>query len=243
MEISILKEIGFSDREIKVYLALLELGETTVGPIASRTRIQHSKIYQTLEKLIDKGLISFIIKSKTKYFQAQNPNQILNMLKEKERRFSGLLPKLQQKRKFSQEQQIATVYEGYKAIKSMFDSILEELDNKSYYYVFVFKEEYTKSKLASRFLRNIHIQLSEKKVDDRLVAHTSIKEEFKKNYSDIKNVKYRFRNINLPLGLMIINNRVINWIWGERPTAIEIISSQIAQQYKKFFLEIWKTSR
>ena len=89
MEISILKEIGFSDREIKVYLALLELGETTVGPIASRTRIQHSKIYQTLEKLIDKGLISFIIKSKTKYFQAQNPNQILNMLKEKERRFSG----------------------------------------------------------------------------------------------------------------------------------------------------------
>ena len=125
----------------------------------------------------------------------------------------------------------------------MFDSILEELDNKSYYYVFVFKEEYTKSKLASRFLRNIHIQLSEKKVDDRLVAHTSIKEEFKKNYSDIKNVKYRFTNINLPLGLMIINNRVINWIWGERPTAIEIISSQIAQQYKKFFLEIWKTSR
>ena len=243
MEISILKEIGFSDREIKVYLALLELGQSTVGPIASRTRIQHSKIYQTLEKLIDKGLASFIIKSKTKYFQAQNPKQILNMLKEKERRFSELLPKLQQKRKFSQEQQIATVYEDYKAIKAMFESILEELNNKSYYYVFAFKEEYTESKLASRFLRNIHIQLSEKKVDDRLIANISIKKEFKKNYSGIKNMKYRFTNINLPLGLMIINNRVINWVWGERPTAIEIISNQIAQQYKKFFLEIWKTSK
>ena len=57
----ILKSIGLSEREIKVYLALLELGQTTVGPVATKTRIQHPKIYQTLEKLIDKGLVNFII--------------------------------------------------------------------------------------------------------------------------------------------------------------------------------------
>ena len=239
----IFKNLRFSEREIKVYLALLELGATTVGPIATKTRLQHSKVYQTLEKLIDRGLVSFIIKSKTKYFQAQNPKQILNILKEKEKRFSEILPKLKQKQENSKEKQIATVYEGYKAIKSMFDLILEELDKNSYYYVFAFKEDYLTSKLASRFLRNIHMQLSEKKVDDRLIANISIKKEFEKNYSDIKGIKYRFTNLNLPLGLMIIDDRVINWIWGERPTAVEIVSKQIAQQYREFFLELWKIAK
>ena len=87
------------------------------------------------------------------------------------------------------------------------------------------------------------MQLSEKKVDDRLIANISIKKEFEKNYSDIKGIKYRFTNLNLPLGLMIIDDRVINWIWGERPTAVEIVSKQIAQQYREFFLELWKIAK
>ena len=243
MEEEIFRDLGFSERETKVYLALLELGSTTVGPIAAKTRMQHSKVYQTLEKLIDRGLVSFIIKSKTKYFQAQNPKQIMNLIKEKERKFSEILPTLQQKQQFSKEPQQATVYEGYKAIKAMFDSILEEMGKSSYYYVFAFKEEYLSSEIASRFLRNIHLKLSEKGIDDRLIAHISIKKDFKKNYSDIKNIKFRFLNMNFPLGLMIIDNRVINWTWGERPTAIEIVSKQITEQYKKFFLEMWKIAK
>ena len=238
----IFRELGFSEREIKVYLALLKLGQTKVGPIATKTRLQHSKIYPTLEKLIDRGLVSFVIKGKTKYFQAHDPKLILNILKEKEQKVIEILPKLQQMKEFSKEQQIATVYEGYNAIKSMFDMIVDSLDKNSYYYVFAFKEEYLSLELASRFLRNIHMRLSEKGIDDRLIAHKSIKKEFKKNYADIKNIKLKFANLNLPLGLMIIDNKVINWVWGERPTAVEITSTQIAQLYKKFFLEIWNIS-
>lgn len=235
----IFNELGFSERETKVYLALLELGQTSVGPIAAKTRIQHSKIYPTLEKLIDKGLVSFVIKSKTKYFQAVNPKQIINILKEKEAKFRELLPSLLMKQEFSKEQQIATVYEGYEAIKSMFNLIIEQLDKQSYYYVFAFKDEYLSSEPASIFLRNIHKQLSKKGVDDKLIANTSIKDEIKDNYKDIKKMGIKFTKIDFPLGLMIIDDRVINWVWGKRPTAIEIISKQIAEQYKKFFLNIW----
>ncbi len=243
MEEDIFRDLGFSEREIKVYLALLELGSTTVGPIAAKTRLQHSKVYQTLEKLIDRGLTTFVLKSKTKYFQAEEPKQILAIIKEKERNFNEILPKLEQKQQQAQSPQTAKVYEGYKAIKSMFDSILDELDSKSYYYVFAFKDEYVESPLASRFLRNIHQQLSEKKVDDRLIAHKSIKREFLKNYSDIPKIKHKFTSLKIPFGLMIIDDKVINWVWGKRPTAIETVSKQIANQYKEFFLEIWNFSK
>lgn len=239
----ILINLGLSERESRVYLALIELGQTTVGPIAKKTRIQHSKIYQTLEKLIDKGLVSFVIISKTKHFQAHDPKHLLNILKEKERSFLEILQDLRKKQKLSQEKQIAIVYEGYEAIKSMYENILDELDKNGYYYVFAFKNEYLISQLASRFLRNVHHKLSEKKVDDRLIVNISVKKEFKENYKGIKGIKFRFTKMNLPFGLMIINNRIINWIWEERPTAIEIVSKQMASQYKKFFLEVWKSSK
>jgi len=236
-------DLGFSERETKVYLALLELGETTVGPIAAKTRIQHSKVYQTIEKLIDRGLATFVIKSKTKHFQAQSPNRILSMIREKERNFQGILPELEQRQKQVQSPQTARIYEGYKAIKSMYESIIEELNKKSYYYVFAFRNEYIEPPMASRFLRDIHIKLSRKRVDDRLIVHRSVRKEFLKNYSGIRKIKYRFTDLNIPFGLVIINDRVINWTWGKRPTAIEIVSGQIAGQYKEFFLEIWKLSR
>ena len=44
MEEEIFRDLGFSERETKVYLALLELGSTTVGPIAAKTRMQDSKV-------------------------------------------------------------------------------------------------------------------------------------------------------------------------------------------------------
>ena len=240
---SVLRDLGLSEREVKVYIALLEIGETTVGPIASKSRIQHSKIYQVIEKLVDKGLATFIIKSKTKYFQAQDPKFLLYLLKEKEKQLSNILPKLQLKRKFSNQRQTARVYEGYRAIQSLYEMLIDGLDKTSYYYVFPFKKEYLSSPFAMRFLRKAHLKLAEKKIDDRLIAHQSIKKQFKENYQGINNLKCRFTKEDFPLGLMIVNDKIINVIWGERPTAIEIRSEQLAEQYKKFFLEMWKKAK
>lgn len=236
-------DLGFTQRETKVYLALLDLGETKMGPLAAKTRLQSSKIYQTLEKLIDKGLVTFVLKSKIKYFQAQDPLEILNILKEKEQAFTEVLAELQQRKKFPQERQVAKVYEGYKGIKSLYNSLIDSVDSKSYYYVFAFRAEYDISALASRFLRDIHFRLNEKKVDDRIIGHGSVKQKIIKNYGDIKRIKLRFTSHMFPQGLVIVNDRVINLRWGERPTAVEIISSQIAQQYKAFFLEMWKQAK
>ncbi len=240
MEENILRELGFSEREIKVYLALLTLGQTTVGPIAAKTRMQHSKVYQTLEKLIDKGLVSFVMKSKTKHFEAQDPKHILNLIKEKERKFSDILPNLQQMKAFSKEQQIATVYEGEKSINSMFNNILDDLKKGSNYYIFALRGDYH-FESCLRFLRKLHMKISEKQSDNRLILHNSIKKIFLKNSGDIKNIKHKFTKLNLPPGLMIIDDKVINWSWGERPTAVEIKSNQIAEQYKTFFLEVWNS--
>jgi len=84
MNQKILEEIGLTKGEIKVYLTLLKTGETTTGEIIKEAQISSGKIYEILDKLIAKGLASYIIKEKTKYFQASSPNRILDYFHEKE---------------------------------------------------------------------------------------------------------------------------------------------------------------
>ena len=73
-------KMGLTSGEAKVYVALAEIGSTTVGPIVNKSKVAYSNIYEILNRLIDKGLVSFIIKEKTKYFQAATPNNIKKFL-------------------------------------------------------------------------------------------------------------------------------------------------------------------
>ena len=68
MDIQLLRKVGLTDGESKVYLALLELGSSTTGPIVKEADIAKSIVYQILDRLIQKGLVSYIVKEKTKYF-------------------------------------------------------------------------------------------------------------------------------------------------------------------------------
>lgn len=239
METELFRELGFTDREIKVYLALLDLGSTTVGPITSKTKLQAAKVYETLEKLKEKGLVSFIVVSKTKYFQASDPQEILHLLDERKRRFKEILEELKLKQKDHAPKQVAVVHEGYKAFKALFNRIADELHKGDSYWAFAFKKEYY-TPTTSLFLRSFHRTLEEKKIEDRAIAHNSIKKNIKNTFEGNKNIKIKFTRNDTPLGVIIIKDKVINLIWGDRPTAIEITSEQIHEQYEKFFLELWK---
>ena len=80
MNKKLLEEIGLTNGEIKVYLALLKLAETTTGKIIEEAQISSGKIYEILDKLIKKGLVSYITKDKTKYFTTSSPNRILDYM-------------------------------------------------------------------------------------------------------------------------------------------------------------------
>ena len=76
MDISILEDIGLTNAEIKVYLSLLELGTASAGPIIEKSGLQSSVVHMTLNKLIDKGFVSFVKEGKRNYYQSSNPKHI-----------------------------------------------------------------------------------------------------------------------------------------------------------------------
>ncbi|MFC1691843.1 TrmB family transcriptional regulator, partial [Nanoarchaeota archaeon] len=124
---AILKDLGFTEGEIKVYYALFDLGETTVGPISKKSGVTHAKVYPILEKLINKGLVSHVIKSNRKYFSAINPESLLEYidkkvrnLEEEKEKIKEIIPALLAKQKEQEKVQYSRVFEGMKGLKSLF---------------------------------------------------------------------------------------------------------------------------
>jgi len=238
---SILKELGFTDRETKVYLALIELGSSTVGPIATKTNLQHTKVYETLDKLIEKNLVSYIVVSKTRHYQASEPKEILRTLDEKRKKFETILQDLENKQK-NRDKQTAIVHEGQKAFKSFFYNVADMLKPGDYYYAFAFRDTYH-NPTESLILKKFHEKLAEKKIDDRLLGHVNYRNLIKKNFEGNKIMKIRFTKNETPLGALVYLNKVAIIVTGEKTTVIEIASDQINQQYKRFFLDLWENAK
>ena len=76
----LLRKIGLTGGEIKVYKALLKLKKTSAGPLVKASKISGSKVYVILDKLLEKGLATFIIENNVKHFSPSNPKNILEYI-------------------------------------------------------------------------------------------------------------------------------------------------------------------
>src|SRR3989344_2592275 len=94
MNTQILEDIGLTNAEIKVYLALLELGSSTSGPIIEKSQLQSSVVFTTLSRLTDKGFVSAVKEGKRNYYQASDPKHIVEYINEKKENFESILPQL-----------------------------------------------------------------------------------------------------------------------------------------------------
>ncbi len=83
--LQVLEELGFSTKEIAVYLALLAVDSSTVTEIAKKAEIQRTTCYEILDSLLHRGIITKFKKHKKIYFQAGDPRRLIQYLeREKE---------------------------------------------------------------------------------------------------------------------------------------------------------------
>ncbi len=144
-KISVLQKIGLSDKEIKVYLNLLEYGSSSVRIIAELTNLNRGTVYDILKKLREMNLVSYYHKETKQKFIAEDPGQVLQILKEKESEFRNIKQKAEEiipELKSLQEKkgQIPTtkLYEGKKGIKFILNDVLSSvfLEESKEYYVY-----------------------------------------------------------------------------------------------------------
>lgn len=242
----ILREIGLTERESKVYTALLGLGSTTTGPLIKKSEVPNSKIYEVLENLHNKGLVSWIVKGKTKYFQASPPKQLLNLLKEKQKKLEEALPSLESKQKKSQNKKSVELFEGIKSMRAMLLGLLQGVKKGEDWFGFA-----TGETSANKEIEEFYEWFGTLKINVGLKDHELISLENKNNFEKalsneakkaLKNI-LRYSKVSFPGDTAIFRNCVLIFNWEETPTITLIKDNSLAEQYKKFFLEIWKEGK
>lgn len=244
MKQELLSEIGLTGWESQTYLALLELGLTTTGPLVEKSDVPHSKIYAVLKSLIKKGLVSYIIKGKTKYFQVSSPQKIFNLFKEKEIRIKRVIEELKFKQK--QEKHSVELFEGMKAIRGMFLDIINKVKKGESWYGFSTGKTSENTEIEEFYeWWGAHKNL--RKLKDHLLISLKNKETFLRSISKeaipFARKITKYSKISFPGDVAIFRNQVVILNWDETPTATLITNKNLAEQYTAFFLDLWKIAK
>ncbi|MFT7615346.1 MAG: sugar-specific transcriptional regulator TrmB [Candidatus Woesearchaeota archaeon] len=239
MDTEILEDIGLSNAEIKIYLALLELGTSTAGPILEKSGLQNSVVHMTLNKLIDRGFVTFVKEGKRNHYQAANPRHIVNFINEKKERFEELLPELIIKQKQAKEKPEIVTYRGIKGIRELLMELLDA-GGKQHNTFGSTKESLM---LGEAWWVNYHKQRAELGITANLLFNESLtfwNAEKKYPHAIIRYTKTGFE----PLTETIIRNGKIGIIiWSQKPLGILINQPNAAKSYNQFFEMMWDAAK
>ena len=144
MEIQvILKNFGLSEKEIAVYLALIELGPSSVRDISTKSKINRGTSYDILKSLIEIGIVSYYNKESKQYFIAEPPEKLLGAIDQKKEDLEEVRKNLETslpliKTLFEKQggKPSVKLYEGSKGIKQILEDVLASLSQgpeKEYY--------------------------------------------------------------------------------------------------------------
>jgi len=241
-----LKELGLTDGEAKVYVALTELGSSTVGPIVSKSRVAYSNVYEILSRLIEKGIVSFIIKEKTKYFQAASPENLREFLSKKEEelnlqkdKLEKILPGLE-KLKETPPQHEAEVFVGLKGLRTAYEKLFSNIKkNEENIFFYTHREEW--GEMADNFYFSMGEVL--KKAKTRGVSNLEGKKsEFNKKANKY-NISVRYANFPIPGNMEGNRDMILIISWGKVPSAVLIKSKSAFNDFKEYFESAWKEAK
>lgn len=131
-----LRELGFSEKEAEVYLALTEIGSAVASDIARHARIKRSTTYVILDTLIDRGLISVTERKGVRIYNAAPPERLIQYLQDTAKRYVGmadtakkLLPDLKASRKDAAPMPKVQLFEGNRGVKTVYEDTLASLED------------------------------------------------------------------------------------------------------------------
>src|SRR3989344_7966275 len=127
LKLGSLKELGLTEGQISVYSAVLEKGISTLNNIHEKTGIERRNIYDILNKLIERGLISYTLEKGKRTYQCTHPNTLREEIHKKKAILDNLekeLPSIQEFYTLARPEIGAEVYRGNEAIKTLLHEIL-----------------------------------------------------------------------------------------------------------------------
>lgn len=233
-----LKELKLSDKEIKAYLALLMLGQSPVNIVSKKANINRVTTYDILKALIERGFVSYVIKSGVRYFEAVDPTKFIDDLKEKQEKMQKVLPELHSIRASILKKPEIETYEGIQGLKSIFNDILKE--NKETWFIGAPKMLDALEFYFPHFIKQKRKQnIFSKVITQDCKSMRKYKKEALKQYITMK-----FIDEFIGITKIIYGNKMAILTFKEKASiGIIINNKELVDTEKKLFKIIWKQAK
>ncbi len=244
MDERLLQEIGLTKSEINVYLNLLKSGSIKVGELMKKLNLHRSRIYEAINRLTEKGLVSYVIKNNIKFFEATDPDRLLDYiegqkekLNEKESNIKRIIPELKKQTPSSLPHAEAHVFPGKEGFKTIRKDVLKQKQDL-YLIGAVGKEDKNLKYFFPGFDKlRVKARIKWKILYD---AETRGKKITK---LPLMETKFLPKEYSSPAVINIYADRVVNVLWKSNiPTCFMIINKDIADSYRKWFELLWKSA-
>lgn len=239
--------MGLTNGEAKVYVALLVVGSSTVGPIIKRSGIAHSNIYEILERLTSKGLVSYTVVERTKYYHSTSPSRILEFIDQQDKKiqqsratYESILPQLNSLIKESKKGENAELFLGIKGVAAAYEVLLEEIikgEEGRYFYI------YNKERLdqASKVYGLVMPFFKKAGIKWRGVCDARYRGQ-REAAAWRGIIKNKYTEFPLPGNIDIYGDKINIVSWSSKPVAVIIRSREVADNLKRYFDAMWETA-
>lgn len=233
-----LREFGLSSTEIRIFLALHELGTAKAGELIHATGIQNSVMHLTLSRLAKQGVVSYVKRGKVKLYQAVPPNRLLELQSHRTERLTRFVDELKL-RHSPRDQPEAEVYEGITGLKNMCFKLIEEAEPGDEFLFFGFASPNPDSvKKVYAFYREYTDIRLQRGLIVKGIAHAHMREEYLRRNWPHRNI----RLVNFPIvqNISVCRDRAIIVPWINAEVSFLIRSESYANNLREYFYSLWE---
>ena len=246
MEFDFLQELGLTQNEIKIYSALLRLGSVASGKITYETALHRSRVYEGLNRLVEKGLVSFVKKGNVTFFAATSSEKILDVLEEEKKQAEEKIVKMKKHipelNRYRETKPVAEAYilQGIEGFKAMRRDVLKNAKGEHLMIGAIARED----RVMPLFFEKWDKERKELKIRLKILykaAARTLPMSIRKHHAE---TRFLPNDIDNPAVINIYGDRVVNVIWkGDSPLCFVMVNKDIADAYRKYFELLWKASK
>ena len=252
MQLDVLKNIGLTDGEVKVYQTLLEGGELSAGELIRKTALKRGDCYNKIYNLRKKGLIREISKQGKKTFRLEHPDKIVQLMEDKindgltdKKTLESIMPNLISQYNLVRDKPGVTFYEGKDGIQTIYNDILREMSNEESYQLIRSKyEEIYNREIVPKILQPFVKKRVRKKIRvnsltpyEPPLEKENPQERIKKDQKNLFDRQWVLTDdYNAPVEIDIYKNKVAFLSFKKELLGAVIESPQIALAMKQLFL-------
>jgi|SRR3989344_754868 len=230
-----LLDAGLTKTEAKIYLAVLQLGPSNAGLVSRRSGVHRRSVYDAFDRLIEKGIVGYILENNKRLYQATNPRKFLDIIKEKEINISSIMPELESQFNFLRKKEQTNFYKGKEGIKSVFEDMLNQ------------KEEILvlgAGTIAKEIVKYYFPRYEQRRAENKIKVKYIYDEKDRRDRSfPLAEIKYMPSKYMSNVAYNVYGNKVAIILWDEKPLVVVINNEKFSEGFRRYFNCMWDIAK